>query len=372
MSDLGDESRGEKRKRRRQNPDTKLVKSAVFTAEFDHVTPVENVQSILTEGLLTSRAGQEGGLLDVASKPGYGGTLRMNHDPQALRETARGHSYLSKGSVAPQDVMDSLAAGGRTPAMLTAYVPAERFISPTADVVPDPDRTEEKMTHPYTGVAIDTMYRISRDIPPENIMDTGNALSCRESIRPPGQIGADFAPRPAIEAVRSYMSEEFPDRSHSQITEDIRRAQHGGTIYSGSPSSESGSQLSEDEDRRAPRPRHHYPPADGTQRYSPSQPHAGPSRSTPAHPAVAVAGPSVAPHPSMPSTTLPGMPWPYFSQAPHPSAPPAVQWPHPLQGSQFPPASHLPMLEQGTLETQPQANKPKGPGQKSVRGRSRR
>jgi hypothetical protein len=211
-------------------PSTAQVNQAIQDATFHHVTAEQAAPSILRQGLLASHGGRGG------AGEAYGqarqGNPRAQQRAQYYQVTSRNQVHISKGEAKVPFYEQVHRDNGTTPTTLSVYLPKERTNAnpDQGGVRPDPVDGEE-FTAP-NGQTVPAAYQTNSDIPAGNIMprhleptDPNTGM-----IRPPGTIGADYAPPAAINAVRTHLPGQSTGRTDGQVTEDIRQALHGGRI----------------------------------------------------------------------------------------------------------------------------------------------
>lgn len=223
---------------RSRDMDPTAVNTAMYDARFGHVTDRSRMESIAKLGLDPAFGGRDGaGDAFLAADPENKSRIKT---ARKFNRDSKDHVHVSKGQETIDAYSDTLRAGNKDPVALTVYLDASRTRGPGADLQQD-DRHPHDTTHPITNEKIPQSYKTKVRIPPANIMTEGMVLGDKNTLRPPGAIGADYAPAPMVEAIRSYMGPDY--RSNTKMVEGMRRAQYfeayGGDIsseYDTSPS----------------------------------------------------------------------------------------------------------------------------------------
>ena len=189
-------------------PSKSEVLSAIETVKFNKVTRRATVPSILELGLL-ARFGGKGGAGDALARS----DPTSKDTAEFFNTTSQDYVHIGKGQDSERFYTGVFKRGAKTtddlPHTVVMHLPEEV----RATLEPDPHDTQGGR------------YRTPADISRQHILPRDLW------IRPPGDIGADYAPFPAIDAIRGALPDKSQSRSFTQVTEDIREAQHGGRIY---------------------------------------------------------------------------------------------------------------------------------------------
>lgn len=214
--------------------DPQALQEALWNAEYHHVTPGVNLESIETTGLQTSFSGA-GGMADAALAANPNDPLTQER-AKYFNELSKGSVYLSKGDEANNFYQQTLQQAGADPIALTAYLPK------SAKLLMD-DRHREKgfIKNPYDEEQRDVpaAYRSLDDIPPSHISRSEMELSrdptlhtstqedhrevtyWEHRLRPPLTQGADNVPDEYLNAIRTHLPSDY--QSNTKLREGLRR-----------------------------------------------------------------------------------------------------------------------------------------------------